>query len=142
MGYIFPLLLISHVLGDGLFGSKRLAELKRDRRLAYRLIAIASHTLPHAICAGGLMLLVGQSWLQAGVLVFVFHSVIDLLRCKVDMKLFGVGGLEFHRSLAYLMGRGDAGGNPGKKTLRTWFAINVADQVTHLASLLVIARTL
>lgn len=139
LNYIFPLLLISHVLGDGLLGSRHLAANKRDRRLFRQLSAIAVHSAPHAFFAGALMLLVGAAWLKAAALVYLFHFGIDFIRCKVDMRLFGQGGLDFHQSLNYLLGRRDDAGNPGKKTLRTWAMINIADQTAHLATLWIVA---
>ena len=69
------MLLISHVLGDGLITSSRLAELKRDNRLSYRIIAIAVHTGPHAIFAAALLLLVGGPWLLSNVLDQGAHLV-------------------------------------------------------------------
>jgi len=76
--------LISHVIGDGLIGSKKLAELKRDDRLSSRVIAISLHTLPHAIFAAGLMFLFGQYWIKVAVLIFFFHFSIDFICCQID----------------------------------------------------------
>ena len=140
MNYIFSLLLISHVIGDGLIGSKKLAELKRDSRLSSRVIAISLHTLPHAIFAGGLVFFFGQTWLKMAVLVFFFHFSIDFIRCQIEMKVFGSGGLNFHKTFAYLIGKRNDAGKPDRKTLRTWFAINVADQTAHVASLYAIVK--
>jgi len=74
------------------------------------------------------------------VLVFFFHFSIDFIRCQIEMKVFGSGGLNFHKTLAYLIGKRNDAGNPGKKTLRAWFTINVVDQTAHLISLYAIAR--
>ena len=125
---------------DRLIGSKKLAELKRDRRLSSRVIAISLHTLPHAIFACGLMFFVGQALLKVAVLVFIFHFSIDSIRCQIEMKVFGSGGLNFHKTFAYLIGKRNDAGKPDGKTLRTWFTINVIDQTAHVASLYAIAK--
>ena len=56
------------------------------------------------------------------------------------MKVFGAGGLNFHETLAYFIGKRNDAGKPDNKTLRTWFAINVADQTAHVASLYAIVK--
>ena len=134
------LLLISHVIGDGFLGSKKFAELKRDSRFSYRLIAVTAHTIPHALIAGLLMLLVGYPWLKVALLVFVLHFLIDFIRCQVDMKLFGIGGLNFSETLSYALGVRRDDKKPDGKTLRTWSTINILDQTAHVASLYAIAK--
>ena len=125
---------------DGFIGSKKLAELKRDNRLSSRIIAIASHTIPHALIAGGQLFLVGQAWLKVAALVFLFHFFIDFIRCQIEMKVFGSGGLNFHKTLAYFLDTRNDDDKPDRKTLRTWFAINVFDQTAHVASLYAIVK--
>ena len=56
------------------------------------------------------------------------------------MRVFGTRGLDFHKTLAYFIGRRNDTGKPDNKTLRTWFAINVADQTAHVASLYAIVK--
>jgi hypothetical protein len=51
------------------------------------------------------MFFVGQAWLKAAVLVFFLHFSIDFIRCQIEMKIFGSGGLNFHKTLAYFLGR-------------------------------------
>lgn len=86
------------------------------------------------------MFFVGQVWLKAAVLVFFLHFSIDFIRCQIEMKIFGSGGLNFHETFAYLIGKRNDPEKPDNKTLRTWFAINVADQTAHVASLYAIVK--
>ena len=56
------------------------------------------------------------------------------------MKIFRAGGLNFHKTFAYLIGKRNDAGKPDNKTLRMWFAINVTDQTAHVASLYAITK--
>ena len=102
----FILLLISHVLGDGIFTSSRLAIIKRNSGLSSQVLAIGLHTGIHALFAGFLLLVVGRLWLRAALLVFALHFIIDYIRCKVEIRLFGPGRLLLRRSefLALILG--------------------------------------
>ena len=131
----FVLLLISHVLGDGLITSSRLAELKRNNRLSYRIAAIAGHTGPHAVFAAALLLLVGGHWLKAAILVFSLHLFIDFTRCQLEMRVFGAGGLNFQETMAYFLGIRNDNRKPSKSKIRTWVLSNILDQGAHLVSL-------
>ena len=71
---------------------------------------------------------------------FILHFSIDFIRCQIEMKVFGSGGLNFHKSLAYFFGMRNDNDKPDRKTLRTWFTINVIDQTAHVASLYVIVK--
>ena len=86
------------------------------------------------------MFFVGQAWLKVAVFVFIFHFLIDFIRCQIEMKVFGSGGLNFHKTFAYLIGKRNDAGKPDNKILRTWFAINVIDQTAHVASLYAIVK--
>jgi len=87
----FFLLLLSHILEDGVFTSSRLARLKRDSVLFDQVLAIGWHTSIHALFAGFLLLVVGRLWMRAALLVFALHFIIDYFRCKVEIRLFGPG---------------------------------------------------
>ena len=85
---ILLFLLISHVLGDAVFASYRLAVLKRSRGVANQLLAISLHSSIHAFVAGLLLLVLGRLWLKGGLLVFSLHFAIDFVRCRVEMNLY------------------------------------------------------
>jgi Zn-dependent membrane protease YugP len=84
---IFFLLLVSHVLGDAIFTSYRLAVLKRNQRLSDQVLAISYHCSVHALFAGLLLLILGRLWLKGALLVLAIHFGIDFLRCRVEMGL-------------------------------------------------------
>ncbi len=136
----FVLLLISHVIGDGLIGSPKLARLKRDSRVSFQVLAIAIHTVPHAVFTAVLLFFVDMPWVKGASLVFSLHFLIDIIRCRIELRLFGAGGLNFTKTLAYLLGTKNDSGRPDSKTLKTWALSNIMDQGAHVASLLLITR--
>ena len=136
----FVLLLISHVLGDGLIGSPKLAGLKRDSRISFQVLAIAIHTFPHAIFTAILLFFVDLPWVKGASLVFSLHFLIDIIRCRIEIRLFGAGGLNFTDTLAYFLGTKNDPGKPDAKTLKIWALSNIMDQGAHVASLLLITR--
>lgn len=83
----FILLLASHLIGDGIFTSSRLAILKRNSGLLHQVLAIGCHTTIHAFFAGLLLILAGRPWLKAAFLVFALHFFIDFIRSRVEMML-------------------------------------------------------
>ena len=135
----FLLLLVSHILGDGIFTSSRLAILKRNSGILYQVLAIGCHTSIHAFFAGLLLLVAAAPWLKAAFLVFVLHFFIDLIRSRVEIRRFGPGRLYIRRSevIAWISGANRDIMNKGR--LRSWFLINILDQVAHLASLYAIS---
>ena len=139
---ILLLLLVSHVLGDAVFTSYRLAVLKRSQGIANQLLAISLHSSVHAFVAGLLLLVLGRLWLKGGLLVFSLHFAIDFVRCRVEMRLYGAGRIHVKRSelVAWVSGKG---GNPEKmrmSRLWPWLLIHVLDQSAHLGTLYCIAR--
>ena len=139
---ILLVLLVSHVLGDAVFTSYRLAVLKRSQGIANQLLAISLHSSVHAFLTGLLLLIIGRLWFKGGLLVFSLHFVIDFVRCRVEMRLFGAGRIHVKRSelVAWAAGKG---GNPEKmrmSRLWPWLLIHVLDQSAHLGSLYCIAR--
>ena len=76
---IFFLLLVSHVLGDVVFTSYRLAVLKRNSEPFNQVLAIGCHAGVHAFFAGLLVFVFGGLWLRAALLVLALHFLIDFL---------------------------------------------------------------
>lgn len=138
----FFLLLISHILGDGIFTSSRLARLKRDSGLFDQVLAIGWHTSIHALFAGLLLFIAGRSWLNATLLVFALHFLVDFIRCRVEIRLFGPKRLFLTRSevMAWIFRKNKDDLNIDRSKLWPWLALNIMDQGAHLASLYVISR--
>ena len=138
---LFFFLLVSHVLGDVVFTSYRLAVLKRSQRISDQLLAIGFHSSVHAFFAGVILLLLGRHWLKGALLLLFLHFAIDFLRCRVEMRLYGSGRIHVKRSelVAWVTAQG---GNPEKmrvSKLWPWFSIHFLDQIAHLGSLFWIA---
>lgn len=133
----FFLLFVSHVLGDVIFTSYRLAVLKRNSDLFDQIRAVGYHSSVHALCAGLLVLVFGGRWLEAALLVLVLHFLIDFLRCRVEMRLYGPGQLHVKRSelIAWISGNSKDPDKMKLSKLWPWFLIHVLDQGAHLGSL-------
>jgi hypothetical protein len=138
---VFFFLLVSHVLGDAIFTSYRLAVLKRSQRLSDQVLAIICHSSVHALFAGLLLLILGRLWLKGALLVLALHSGIDFLRCRVEMRLFGPGRIQVKRSelIAWISGKSGDQGKMSMSNLWPWFVIHLMDQGAHLGSLYGIA---
>lgn len=138
---IFFCLLVSHVLGDTIFTSYRLAVLKRSQRLSDQILAISFHSGVHALFAGLLLLILGRLWLKGALLVLVVHFSIDFLRCRVEMRLFGPGRIHVKRSELFAWISGNSGDQKKMQMseLWPWFLIHLMDQGAHLGSLYWIA---
>jgi hypothetical protein len=138
---VFFFLLVSHVLGDAIFTSYRLAVLKRSQRLSDQVLAIICHSSVHALFAGLLLLILGRLWLKGALLVLALHSGIDFLRCRVEMRLFGHGRIHVKRSelIAWISGKSGDQGKMSMSKLWPWFVIHLMDQGVHLGSLYGIA---
>jgi len=136
---LFILLLVSHLIGDGIFTSSRLAILKRNSGFFYQVLVIGCHTTIHAFFAGLLLLLAGRHWIKAALLVFALHFFIDFMRSRVEIRQFGSGRLYVRRSgfIAWVLGANRDLMN--KTKLGSWFLINILDQGAHLASLYAIS---
>ena len=138
---IFLLLLGSHVLGDVIFTSYRLAVLKRSQRLSDQVLAITYHSSVHALFAGLLLLILGRLWLKGALLVLAVHFAIDFLRCRMEMRLFGPGRIHVKRSelIAWISGNSENHEKMQMSKLWPWFLIHFMDQGAHLGSLYGIA---
>jgi hypothetical protein len=138
----FLLLLMSHVLGDGVLTSNRLAVLKRNSGLIDQIIAIGFHTGIHAFFAGLFLLMVGRDFLKAALLVFFLHFFIDFFRCRMEIRLFGPNRLFLTRSevMTWIFGNNKDHLNIDKSKVWPWLVLNILDQGAHLASLYVISR--
>ena len=131
---------MSHILGDGIFTSSRLAILKRNSGFFYQVLAIGFHSSIHAFFAGLVLLLAGRTWVKAAFLVFALHFFIDFNRSRIEIRQFGAGSLYVRRSdfIAWISGANRDLMNKSK--LGSWFLINISDQAAHLASLYAISR--
>ncbi len=138
----FLLLLMSHVLGDGVLTYNRLAIIKRNSGLSSQVLAIGLHTGIHALFAGFLLLVVSRLWLRAALLVFALHFIIDYIRCKVEIRVFGPGRLLLRRSevIAWIWGTNKDQLNIDTSELGPWVLINILVQVVHLSSIYVISQ--
>ena len=137
----FFLLVVSHVMGDAIFTSYRLAVLKRSRGLQDQLLAISYHSTIHAVFAGLFLLLLGKLWLKGALLVLALHFAIDFLRCRVEIKLYGPGRIHVKRSelRAWISGDSNTKDKMKASKLWPWFLIHLLDQGAHLGSLYGIA---
>ena len=137
----FLLLIVSHVLGDVIFTSYRLAVLKRNSGLSTQILAVGFHSFVHALFAGMLLLLIDKFWLKAALLVLVAHFSIDFLRCRVEMKLFGTDRIYVKRSelMAWISGNARDSEKMKISKLLPWLMIHILDQSFHMASLYGIA---
>ena len=138
---IFFFLIVSHLLGDVVFTSYRLAVLKRSQRLSDQILAISFHSGVHALFAGLLLLILGRLWLKGALLVLAIHFSIDFLRCRVEMRLFGPGRIHVKRSELFAWISGNSGDQKKMQMskLWPWFLIHLMDQGAHLGSLYWIA---
>ena len=134
---IFFFLLVSHVLGDVVFTSSRLAVLKRSQKLSDQILAISFHSSVHALFAGLFLLILGRLWLKGALLVLAIHFSIDFLRCRVEMKLFGSGRIHVKRSELFAWISGNSGDQEKMQMskLWPWLLIHLMDQGAHLGSL-------
>ena len=138
---ILFLLLVSHVLGDAIFTSYRLAVLKRSQHLSDQLLAISYHSAVHGLFAGLFMLLLGKLWLKGALLVLVLHFAIDFFRCRVEVKLYGPGRIYVKRSelIDWISGKNRETEKMKMSNVWPWFLIHLMDQSAHLGSLYGIA---
>jgi hypothetical protein len=133
----FALLVVSHVLGDVVFTSHRLAIRKRNAGVLPQTLAIGSHAAVHALLAGSLLFPFGGPWWQAALLLLAIHFFIDFTRCRVEIALYGAGRLYVRRSelFAWLAGKAADRDKMNLKTLWPWLLIHFLDQLGHLLSL-------
>ena len=137
----FFLLLVSHVMGDAVFSSYRLAVLKRSQELPDQLLAIIYHSAVHGVFAGLFLLLLGKLWLRGALLVLALHFAIDFLRCRVEVKLYGPGRIHVKRSelLGWITGKNRKAEKMKMSNVWPWFLIHFLDQGAHIGSLFGIA---
>jgi hypothetical protein len=135
------ILIVSHVLGDVIFTSYRLAIRKRNAGLLCQALYIGYHALVHAVLAGSLLFLFGGPWWQAALLILVVHFLIDLIRCRVEIAMFGAGRLYVKRSelFAWVSGKPVDRAKMNLRNLWPWLLIHLVDQGSHLASLIFVA---
>jgi len=136
----FPLL-ASHVMGDAVFTSYRLAVLKRSQGLADQILAISYHSMVHGLFAGLFLLVLGKLWLKGALLVLVLHFAIDFLRCRVEIKLYGPSRILVKRSefIGWISGKNKEAEKMNMGKMWPWLLIHLLDQGAHLGSLYGIA---
>jgi len=136
----FPLL-ASHVMGDAVFTSYKLAVLKRSQGLSDQILAISYHSTVHGLFAGLFLLVLGKLWIKGALLVLVLHFAIDFLRCRVEVKLYGPGRIHVKRSelIGWISGKNKEAEKMNLGKIWPWFLIHLLDQGAHLGSLYGIA---
>lgn len=141
---ILAILVISHVLGDVIFTSYRLAIRKRNVGLLPQGLYIGYHASVHAVLAGSLLFLFGGPWWQAALFILVLHFLIDFIRCRVEIAMFGAGRLYVRRSelFAWVSGKPVDRAKMNLRNLWPWLLIHLVDQGSHLASLIVVTLLL
>ena len=137
----FFLLLVSHVMGDAVFTSYRLAVLKRSQGLRDQFLAISYHSVVHGLFAGLFLLALGKLWLRGALLVLVLHFAIDFLRCRVEVRLYGPGRIYVKRSelIGWILRKKREAEKMKLSSLWPWLLIHLLDQGFHLGSLYGIA---
>ena len=140
----FVLLLISHVLGDVIFTSHRLAVLKRASGSFSQVLGLGCHSGIHALFAGLLLFVSGRLWFRAAIFVFALHFIIDFIRCRLEIRLFRPNTPYVKRSelFAWISGKNRDDDKMSISRLRPWFLINLLDQCIHLGSLYAISTVL
>ncbi|MBI9046755.1 MAG: DUF3307 domain-containing protein [Anaerolineaceae bacterium] len=134
------LLLTSHLIGDVVISSHYLAVMKRDARTGQQIAGIGIHCCFHAIAAGILLYWAGYTPLLGALLVFGQHFVIDLTRCRIEMKVWEPD--KAYQTLSSLI---TARVNPlktDKKGFTVWAILLGADQSLHFSALYVISLIL
>jgi hypothetical protein len=134
------ILVISHVLGDVIFTSYQWAIQKRNAGLLPQALSIGYHAAVHAVLAGSLLFLFGGPWWQAALLILVLHFLIDFVRCRVEIVMFGAGRLYVKRSelFAWVSGKPVDRSKMNLRNLWPWLLIHLTDQGSHLASLIAV----
>jgi hypothetical protein len=113
----FVLLFISHIIGDGLFKYRRLAELKRDGRFSRQILAVIIHARPNAVfpvCCSAwpdFPDCVRLHWFH-----FPFPDRFPALPNRE--QTFRGEDLNFANTLAYFPGTKNDPGKPDAKTLK------------------------
>ncbi len=142
--YIFIFLLAAHILGDVIFGSHKLAILKRGSGFLTQMSGQMIHGLIQGFMAGVMLYLCPgeQDWLKGAVFLFCIHVFIDLIRSNTEKRLFGPGKVHVKRSEFFDWIRGKTK-DPEKmnfNNLKIWLLINIVDQASHIISLYAITQ--
>lgn len=131
------LLIASHLCGDILVYSPRMAESKRIDNLPARMKAIAFHCFIHAFWVW-LWLWSSENKLKlyASLCVFASHFIIDLFRTYLEEALINKNEFKIFKRkelLLWLIGKGDRRTNNFmKKHYRKWIFVNIIDQGLHM----------
>ena len=136
----FVLLVIAHVIGDGVLSSSNAAVAKRSSDALRQFRAVGIHAGAHGSVAGLVLWAFYGSPVLGGVLVFLFHFGIDMARCRLEMRVFGADRLVVDRpqGLSCLLRPGSWPSFFREPQHRAWALFNAGDQVAHLGSLILI----
>jgi hypothetical protein len=140
--YIFIFLLAAHILGDVIFGSQKLAILKRGSGLFPQASGQMIHGLIHGIMAGVMLYLCPgkQHWLKGAFYLFCIHTFIDVIRSNTEKRLFGSGKVHVKRSefIEWIRRKTKDPEKMNFNNLKLWLLINILDQVSHMISIYII----
>lgn len=142
--YIFIFLLAAHFLGDVIFGSQKLAILKRGSGFLSQVSGQMIHGLIHGFLAGVMLYLCPgtQNWLKGAIYLFCIHLFIDVIRSNIERRVFGSGKVHVKRSefIDWIRRKTKDPAKMNFNNLKLWLSINILDQVSHMISLFLITQ--
>jgi hypothetical protein len=140
--YIFLFLLAAHIMGDVIFGSQKLAILKRGAGLLTQVSGQMIHGLIHGFLAGFMLYTCpGRvDWFKGAAYLFCIHICIDIVRSNIEKRLFGSGKVHVKRSefIDWIRRKTKDPEKMNFKNLKLWLSINLLDQICHIISLYII----
>jgi hypothetical protein len=131
-------------MGDVVFGSQKLAILKRGTGFYSQVSGQIIHGLIHGFLAGFMLYLCpGRvDWLKGALYLFCIHTFIDVIRSNTEKMLFGSGKVFVKRSefIEWITGKTKDPEKMNIKNLKLWLSINILDQVSHIISIYIITQ--
>ena len=144
----FALLFFAHFIADVFAYSPKLSSLKRGRKKkGSKLLSNASHCLIHAMLTWIVLYPLDlQRRNFAALYIFVLHFVIDMARIRVESLIFkNKDFVIFTRkdilNLIFNRNRKDVS-KFFSKHLYQWLLLNLIDQSTHIASIIILVYIL
>ncbi|MBN1906522.1 MAG: DUF3307 domain-containing protein [Deltaproteobacteria bacterium] len=135
---------MAHILGDVVFGSHKLAILKRGSGCLSQASGQMIHGLIHGFMAGVMLYLCPgiQDWLKGALYLFCIHVLIDVIRSNIEKRLFGSGKVHVKRSefIEWIRRKTKDPEKMNFNNLKIWLLINILDQVSHMISLCIITQ--
>ena len=141
----FLALLIAHFFGDILFNVSFLSRSKRSDNISDKVIGVTSHCLIHAASVFIVFYVLNlDNILMAASMVFLCHSLIDLVRPCYEKKLIPKSQFIIMKKTDIFRwlskkGKGSDVDQFMKNYFFKWVLVNICDQSLHLISLLVIS---